>query len=90
MPRPKSIGITGLRDYLVDGHPITRVEALVLFGVPDLTRVVSNLRAECYTVERGTISFANAIERIRGLALLAPPSDLPIHDIRLTEYRVAR
>lgn len=90
MARPKSIGIIGLSEYLIDGHPITRVEALILFGVPDLTKLISNLRAQGYAVGRGSVSFASAIERIRGLALLEPPGDLPVREIMLAEYRIAR
>lgn len=88
MSKQKNSGITAIRDYMVDGHPITRVEALVIFGVPDLTKVVSDLRAEAYTVERGAITFAGAIVRMRGIAVVQPPADLAVREIMLTEYRV--
>ena len=90
MKNRRAVGIAELREYMIEGHPITRVEALLLFGVPDLTKVVSDLRAERYIVLRGAISFAAAIVRMRGLADVAPPVGLPVRDILLTEYRVSR
>lgn len=89
MSHARHYGVTSAREYLLDGHPLTQVEALILFGAQDLTKLISNLRTEQYQVHRGTITFAAAIDRLRGHATLEPPIDLPVRAIRLTEYRVA-
>ena len=89
MPFNQNHGIAAAREYLIDGHPLTRIEALLLFGVPDLTKIISDLRSERYLIHRGSIPFAAAIVRLRGQAEVIPPANLPIREIMLTEYRIS-
>jgi hypothetical protein len=49
-------GITATRDYLLAGHSITRLEAMVLFARPGLTKVISDLRSQGEKVQRRTIN----------------------------------
>jgi len=82
-------GVRAARDYLLEGFPLTRVEALLLFGVPDLTKIISDLRAERYIVVRSSITFAAALVRLRQHIDVGTPTELPVRDIQLTEYRVS-
>lgn len=82
-------GVSAAREYLLEGYPLTRIEALLLFGLPDLTKLISDLRSERFKIHRSTIPFAAAIVRLRGMAEVIPPRDLPIREIMLTEYRVS-
>ena len=82
-------GVQAAREYLLAGHAITRLEAMVLFAVPDLTKIISDLRHEGYTVERQTVALARAIRRVNEAATLTPPATLPVSEIKLTEYWVA-
>jgi hypothetical protein len=83
-------GITATRDYLLAGHPLTRLEAMVMFATPDLTKVISDLRSQKKTVERRTVALAHAIRRVNETATLVPPPALPVNDIKVTEYWVER
>ena len=82
-------GVSAAREYLLEGHPLTRIEALLLFGLPDLTKLISDLRSERFKIHRSTIPFAATIVRLRGMAEVIPPRDLPIREIMLTEYRAS-
>jgi hypothetical protein len=86
----KNYGVASAREYLLEGHPLTRIETLLLFGVPDLTKIISGLRAEHYIICRTQVSFAAAIVRMRGFADVVPPANLPVTEILLTEYRISQ
>ena len=83
-------GVTAAREYLLDGNELTRLEAMVLFAVPDLTKIISDLRREGYEVKRRTLPYTAALRRVNEVASLTPPTALPISEITLTEYRVSR
>lgn len=83
-------GVNAAREYLLEGNVITRLEAMVLFAVPDLTKIISDLRQEGHDVGRRTIPLVRAIRRVNRAATLVPPTALPVHDIQLTEYWVSR
>jgi hypothetical protein len=84
-----SYGVQAARDYLLAGHAIIRLEAMVLFAVPDLTKIISDLRSAGHDVQRQVVPLARAIRRVNEAATLVPPASLPVSDIQLTEYWIA-
>jgi len=78
------------KDTLLTGKPITRLEAMVLFGVANLPDVVKAMRREGWIIEQRLVPYAAAMKRINEHALLKPPSNLPIREVMVTEYRVTR
>ena len=89
----KSIS-TGLnaaaREHLLSGEPLTRLEAIVLFGVSNLPELVYELRRQGWTVNARNVPYAKAMVRINQHAVLKPPANLPIREIHLTEYWVSK
>lgn len=83
-------GVNAAREYLLEGNTITRLEAMVLFAVPDLTKIISDLRREGHEVDRRTIPLVRAIRRVNEAATLVPPPALPVKEIQLTEYWIAQ
>jgi hypothetical protein len=83
-------GIVATRDYLLAGNAITRLEAMVFFATPDLTKVISDLRRQGESVQRRTITLSHALRRVNECATLIPPAALPVRDISVTEYWVER
>jgi len=75
-----------VKEHLHAGKPITRLEALVLYGVSNLTDVVSGMRKEGWTVKSRWVPFAAAVKRVNEFGVLEPPANLPIREIQLTEY----
>ena len=78
------------REHLADGLPITRLEALVLYGIQNLSDLVKNMRREGWLIESKRVSYAAAVRRVNEHAVLTPPPNLPIRDILLTEYWVSK
>lgn len=83
-------GITAAKDHLLSGLELTRLEAITLYGVPDLTKLISDLRRDGYHVAVEEVAYAAALRRVNEYATLIPPANLPVRDITLTQYRVNR
>jgi hypothetical protein len=78
------------REHLAGGQPITRLEALVLYGVSNLPDVVKEMRRQGWVIESRLVPFAAAAARVNKHAVLQPPPNLPVREIQLTEYWVNR
>jgi hypothetical protein len=81
---------TALKEHMAEGHPITQLEAIVLFGVTDLAREISRRRTEGWIVKSKKVPYARALTRSREYAVIEPPKNLPIREIHLTEYWVSQ
>jgi hypothetical protein len=75
-----------VKEHLHSGRPITRLEALVLYGVSNLPDVIGEMRKEGWIVQSRMVPFAAAVKRVNEHAVLHPPENLPIREIQLTEY----
>ncbi len=82
--------VLAVREHIAEGKPITHLEALTLFGVPGLTKVISDLRREGWVIQSRTVPYMAALARVNQFATLTPPANLPIREIRLTEYWVSK
>lgn len=83
-------GVQAAREYLLAGNALTRLEAMVLFAVPDLTKIISDLRMQGETINRQVVPLARALRRVNEVATLVPPTTLPVSDIHLTEYWIGK
>jgi hypothetical protein len=80
-------GLTlAVREHLASNQPLTRLEAIVLYGVPDLTKIISDMRRQGWLIQRRTVPYARAVKRIQKYAHLQPPKNLPVREIQITEY----
>ena len=77
-----------VREHLAAGKPIIRLEALVLYGVSNLTDVISVMRRQGWVIESRWVPYAMAVRRVNEHAVLQPPANLPVREIQLTEYWV--
>ena len=80
--------VLAAKEHLASGQPLTRLDAMVLFGVPDLPKVVSEMRREGWVIESRRIPYSVATKRINKHAVFEPPKNLPVREINLTEYWV--
>ena len=83
-------GVTAAKEHLLAGNELTRLEAIVLYGVPDLTKIISDLRREGFFVATEDVAYAAALRRVNEHAQLVPPPNLPIREIILTQYRISK
>ena len=81
---------TAAKEHLAAGEPITRLEALVLYGVSNLPDVVAELRQQGWVIESRPVAYAAALARVNRHAQLVPPANLPVREIQLTEYWLSR
>ena len=81
--------VSALKDYLAAGNAVTQLEAVVLFGVPGITKEISTLRKQGWIIKSKRVPYARALNRARAYSVIEPPKDLPIRDIYLTEYWVS-
>jgi hypothetical protein len=78
------------KDHLLSGQPLTRLEAIVLFGVANLPDLIKEMKREGWIIKSRLIPYAAAMVRINKFATLTPPNNLPIREIMMTEYSVSR
>ena len=78
------------REHLASGQPITRLEAIILYGVSNLPDVVKEMRRQGWTIKSRKVPFAAAVKRLNEHAVLQTPANLPVRDIVLTEYWVSK
>lgn len=83
-------GVLAAREHLLSGEPMTRLEAIVLFGVPDLTKLISDLRRDGFIVHTRQVAYVAAVARVNRHAVLQPPANLPVKEITLTDYWVSK
>jgi len=76
------------REHLASGQPITRLEAMVLYGVANLPDVIKEMRRQGWVIESRLVPYATAVTRVNQYALLQPPKNLPVREVQLTEYWV--
>lgn len=74
------------KEHLLDGNPLTRLEAIVLFGVSNLPDLAKEMRRQGLVVKSRRVPYAMAMRRINEYASLQPPKNLPIREIVFTEY----
>ena len=79
-----------LIDYLIDGNTVTRLDALLIFGVQNITAVISNLRKQGYLVKRTKIPFIKVLVRINEKVKVQVPKNLPVKDIEISEYWISK
>lgn len=78
--------VLAIREHIAAGNPITHLESSVLFGVPSLTKVISDMRREGWVIQSRLVTYAAAMSRINKHAVLQAPANLPVREIQLTEY----
>lgn len=78
------------REHLASGKPITRLEAIALYGVANLPDVVKEMRRQGWVIKSRSISYAVAVARLNQVMQFQPPQNLPIKEIQFTEYWVSK
>ncbi|TPL55410.1 hypothetical protein FJ942_17035 [Mesorhizobium sp. B2-4-2] len=78
------------REHLLSGRPLTRLEALVLFGLSNLPELIYEMKGQGFIIKKRNVPYAAAMVRVNEFAVLKPPANLPIREIMLTEYWVSK
>lgn len=78
------------REHLASGRPLTRLEAIALYGVSNLPDVVKELRHQGWVIKSRNVTYAVALARLNQVMVFQPPHNLPIKEIQFTEYWVSK
>ena len=79
-----------LKEHLLAGNTVTQLEAIILFGIANLTVAIHRIRKEGWIVEAQKVPYAKAVNRVNECSLFEPPKNLPVREIFLTEYWINR
>ena len=77
-------------EHLIQGDPITRLEALTLYGVQNLTVEITRIRREGWNIKSRKVTFIEAVRRVNKHASYTPPPNLPTKEIILTDYWLSK
>jgi hypothetical protein len=78
------------REHLASGEPLTRLEAIVLYGVSNFPDVIKEMRRQGWKIDSRTVSYAVALARLNKITQFQAPKNLPIKEILFTEYWVTK
>ena len=78
------------REHLASGEPLTRLEAIVLYGVAYLPDVIKEMRRQGWIIKSRNVSYAVALARLNKVTHFQAPLNLPIKEIQFTEYWVSK
>ena len=82
--------VAALREYLLNGGKITRLESLLYFGVQNLTAVISYLKKDGYIINKENISMLKVLKRVNESIKCTHPNNLPVKEIIMSEWYISR
>lgn len=78
------------REHIASGEPLTRLEAIVLYGVSNFPDVIKEMRRQGWVIQSRNVSYAVALARLNKAIQFQAPKNLPIKEIQFTEYWVSK
>lgn len=78
------------REHLASGKPLTRLEAIVLYGVSNFPDIIKEMRRQGWVIKSRSVSYAVAMARLNQVTTFHAPKNLPIKEIKFTEYWVSK
>jgi len=75
-----------LKMFLLEGNPISNLEAVLLFGTQSPWRVIASLKQEGLIIGKQKVPMIKILARLNKLTVCQPPSNLPVREILMTEY----
>lgn len=78
------------KEHLLNGHAVSLVEAMLLFGVQSPNRAITNLKREGFILKSQRVPMAKIIRRINEHTLCTVPDNLPYTEIYMMEYWISK
>ncbi|MBA1158669.1 helix-turn-helix domain-containing protein [Microvirga mediterraneensis] len=79
-----------LREHLLEGHRVSLLEAILLFGVQSLNAELARMKKEGFIVKSQRAPMAKIIRRVNEYTICKVPDALPYREIHMTEYWISR
>lgn len=80
--------VMALKEHLVSKNKISRIEALVLFGVQDLNRELLRMKKKGFIIKNSKVTMTKIMIRLNKFSVCKPPKDLPTNEVIMNEYWV--
>ena len=78
------------REHMLEGHHISPLEAMLLFGVLAPNAELTRMKKNGFLIKSQRVSMAKIIRRINEFTPCKPPDNLPYKEIQMTEYWVSK
>ena len=88
MTHPATAMRHAIKDHLIAGFPITRLEGMIFFAVQSLPAEIVRLRKEGWLIRSRKVPMARVVRRINEQCTLIPPKSLPMAQLTVEEYWV--
>ena len=82
--------ISALREHMLDGHKVSRLESMVMFGASNLTATISAMKKNGYLIRSKKVNMTLILKRMKNYAVCKPPKNLPTKEILMTEYWISK
>ena len=83
---PRYSAPDALKMFLLEGNPISNLEAVLLFGTQSPWRVIHSLKEEGLIIGKQKVPMIKILTRLNKLTVCQAPSNLPVREILMTEY----
>jgi hypothetical protein len=80
--------VMALKEHIISGNKISRIEALVLFGVQDLNRELLRMKKKGFIIKNSKVTMTKIIVRLNKFSICKPPKNLPTNEVIMNEYWV--
>ena len=82
-------GASALLSHLLGGNKVTKLEAMLLFGIQNPASELTRFRKAGYILESSRTTMIKVLRRLNEFSHVTVPSNLPSSEIRMTEYWIA-
>ena len=82
--------ISALREHMLDGHKVSRLESMVIFGASNLTAIISEMKKKGFLIKSQKTNMIVILKRMKKYAICIPPKNLPTKEIFMIEYWVSK
>ncbi|WP_397603839.1 hypothetical protein [Sphingorhabdus sp.] len=79
-----------LREHMLEGHRVSLLEAILLFGVQGPNAEFGRMKKEGFIIKNQRVPMAKIIIRINKFVSCSVPDALPYREIQMTEYWISR
>jgi hypothetical protein len=77
-----------LREHMLEGHPVSLLEAILLFGVQNPNAEFARMKKDGFLINSQQIPMAAVLRRMNKFTVCKPPHQLPYKEMTLKQYWV--
>ena len=95
MKKPKKMAVkygnsSALKNHILTGKRVSQIDALLIFGVQSITKLITLMRRDGFNVVSETVPMIRVLRRVNKYCHVETPKNLPIKEVYVTEYWVRK